>query len=605
MGKFSAFLKNLIAAEPISKSSHDKTKQLVTSAVAADAHSPQTWTETTLGDVVDKYDIVEVVPGTEEHGPFVLVTEKGTDFDPFSLADANYPATEANVGTDFRQSPENEAYLNKPSKSGEDLRTQSAVVGQETAPFELKEKPRTFEIGSSEPSPYSSWTRNEYNRDLIGIKGLEKYDRMRKSDGVIGGVLLAVKTPVMAGRWFIKPAKKERKHERIAEHVWNCLTEYMTISWTQVLQESMLSTDFGVWIWHKVWDIRTINGKEWVVLKKLAPRHPMDIKEVKYDSHGGPKSVVFFADNAKGEDEVKIKDLLVITFRREANNILGTSILRNPYKHWYFKDQLYKIDAIQKERHGIGVPVIKLPPNFDPVKDVSEANALGRNLRANERAHIVLPPNWEIMFAKLEGNPVDCIKSIEHHNEMIRESALASFIGSKTATKEEDTSMFLKATRFIATTVCDAFNLYLIPEIVNYNFDNITEYPKLAVRQIGEQADLRVFSFALRNMIGAGVIRPDDVLESYVREVMDLPDVDLATVRVVKTPQSGTPAPNTLPNATPGTKTELPQSSNQKGDNGSGKEDPATNSPGLPRQTPLPTVNTGGNGIGKDRGGQS
>ena len=98
MGKFSAFLKNLIAAEPISESSQNKPKQLLTSAVAADAHSPQTWTETTLGDVVDKYDIVEVVPGTEEHGPFVLVTEKGTDFDPFSLADANYPATEANVG---------------------------------------------------------------------------------------------------------------------------------------------------------------------------------------------------------------------------------------------------------------------------------------------------------------------------------------------------------------------------------------------------------------------------------------------------------------------------------------------------------------------------
>jgi len=551
-----------------------------------------------LATVVDKYDIVEVVSGTVEHGPFVIVTQKGSGFDPFSLSDAN---------------PEPD-YLNGPSVVTEDgarfINSNSApILSDDRQPVALKEKPPFVEIGNSEPSPYTSFFRNEYNRDLQGLSGLRNYDKMRKSDGVIGGILLALKTPVMAGRWFIKPLKKEKKHERIAEHVWKCLTEYMSISWTQILEESMLSADFGVWIWHKVWEIQTINGKEMVVLKKLAPRHPMDIKKVHYDSHGGPKAITFFTKvdgtGATKEDKIPIDELLVITFKREAGNILGTSALRNAYKHHYYKDQLYKIDAIQKERHGIGIPVIKLPPNFDRVKDIAEANALGRNLRANERAHIILPPNWEIMFAKLEGNPVDCIKSIEHHNDMIRESVLAGFLGSDKPTKEEDTSMFLKATRFIANSICDAFNMYLIPDIVKYNFDGVTEFPKLAVRQIGEQADARVFSFALRNLIGAGVVRPDDKLEEYVREVLDLPEVDLATVRVVKTPQAGTPqAPGNLPNASPGTKTELPNPNDPKSKekDGSGKEDPATNSPGMPRQTPLPNVGVGGAGIGNGKG---
>ena len=102
-------------------------------------------------------------------------------------------------------------------------------------------------------------------------------------------------------------------------------------------------------------------------------------------------------------------------------------------------------------------------------------------------------------------------------------------------------------------------------------------------------------------MIGAGVIRPDDVLEEYVRELMDLPDVDLTTVRVVKTPQSGTPQPSTLPNATPGTKTQLPNQQNSGGKDGTGKENPATNTPGLPRATPLPNIGTGGAGVGQTR----
>ena len=573
--------------------------------------APVQFQEITLGDVVDRYDLVNVVPATDKHGAFMVVTPKGTGFDPYDM-----PATPSSLGAtnpaDFFDSYRN---------SEENTRRATTPVGFETGPFNTAEnnaafafketkpkdrEPRLAELGSSEPSPYTAFFRNEYNRDLQGLDGLRKYDVMRKSDGVVSGLLLAVKTPVMAGRWFIKPVRKEKKHERVSEFVWKSLNEYMSISWTQVLQESILSADFGVWIWQKVWEIRTVNGKEMVVLKKLAPRHPMDIKEVKYDKHGGPESITFYTKVKKDSAQVKeiefpIEDLLVITFRREASNILGTSILRPVYKHWYYKDQLYKIDAIQKERHGIGIPVIKLPAGFDPVKDVNEANQLGRNLRANERAHIILPPNWQIEFAKLQGNPVDCIKSIDHHNEMIRESALTSFTGSNSVAKEEDLSLFLKATRFIAQSVCDAFNLYLIPDIVKYNFDGITEYPKLAVRQIGEQADMRTFSYALRNMIGAGVIRPDDVLEEYVRELMDLPDVDLTTVRVVKTPQSGTPQPSTLPNATPGTKTQLPNQQNSGGKDGTGKENPATNTPGLPRATPLPNIGTGGAGVGQTR----
>ncbi|HNV18276.1 MAG TPA: hypothetical protein PKJ52_01385 [Rectinema sp.] len=581
----------------------DWIKNLINGAKAPASTGPQAtkaepsrFDQTTLAEVVEKYDLVEVVPGTEEYGPFVICTPRDTGFDPYHLGDFNYKNSEDNSAGDGESYPP------------------SVVTGAEffsDSKLLLKEKkPNVNELGSSEPSPYTAFFRNEYNRDLQGLQGLRKYDVMRKSDGVVAGQLLAIKTPVMAGRWFIKPGKKDKKNERIADFVWSCLTEYMSISWTQVLEESMLSADFGIWVWQKVWEIRKIGGKEMVVLKKLAPRHPMDIKKINYDKHGGPESIVFFSKKNKDDaavEEIKadIDDLLVISLHREAGNLLGVSILRPMYKHWYFKDQLYKIDAIQKERHGIGIPVIKLPPNFDPVKDVNEANQLGRNLRANERAHIVLPPNWVIEFAKLEGNPVDCIKSIQHHNDMIRESMLAAFTGSERVAKEEDLSLFLKATRFIAQSVCDAFNLYLIPDIVKYNFDGIIENPKLSVRQIGEQADMRTFSYALRNMIGAGVIRPDDVLEDYVRELMDLPEVDLTTVRVVKTPQSGVPQAGTTPNATPGTNTQLPNSQpSGQGNNkdGSGKENPATNTPGLPRQTPLPNIGVGGAGIGQGKG---
>lgn len=484
--------------------------------------------EVALSEVVNNYDVVDVLHN--EGQPLILVTDKGTMFNDAPVADLS-------------------------------------------------------EIGTSAPSPFTSHMRKEYNRDLQGLQGLQNYDRMRRSDGTVRGTLRVYKTPVLAARWFIEPGGEGKADDTAAKFVWKCLTEYMSISWPQVLTEALLMCDFGYYMFEKVWEERVIEGKERMVLKKLAPRHPMDVKEWKYDEHGGPAGVVMYvpAKDNYGQDEkfIPIDKLLVFTFDREAGNIEGISVLRSAYKHWYFKEQLYKIDAIQKERHGIGIPVIKLPPGFKPA-DRNAADELGRNLRTNERAHVVLPPNWELFFAKLEGQPVDAMKSIDHHNKGIRENVLAGFLGTETSTKEEDHILFLKATRFIADIVCESFNLYVIPDLMKYNFDRAKQ-PRLRARRIGESADWRTLSFAIRNLIGANVIKPDDELERWIRDEMDLPKPDPETVRETATPQA------------PGEKKEEPEEKD--------KQDATKNKPGLPRQSKTPPVGVPSKSAGRDESG--
>jgi hypothetical protein len=394
------------------------------------------------------------------------------------------------------------------------------------------------ELGSTSASPWTSFRRSEYNPALAGLKGYEKFDVMRKSDGTVRGTLRSIKTPALAGRWFIEAAEDTDEAREQAEWVWKNLTEWMSISWMQVLTEALLMLDFGNFMFEDVWEERYIDGKRRIVLQKLAPRHPMDVKEWKFDRNGGPSHVVMFNpfDHTLAEDIViEINKLLVFSFDREAGNIEGISVLRSAYKHWYFKESLYKIDAIQKERHGIGIPVIKLPMGFKPADKVAAEN-LGRNIRTNERAHIVLPPGWEVSMLKLEGNPVDALKSVEHHNAAIRENILVNFIGEHA--RNEDLVMFYKASRFVADIVAETFNLYLIPKMVAPNFGVQECYPKLKVRRIGEVADWRTLSFAVRNFIGAGVIIPDDELEANIRDELDLPIADPSTARLIATPQN-------------------------------------------------------------------
>jgi hypothetical protein len=228
---------------------------------------------------------------------------------------------------------------------------------------------------------------------------------------------------------------------------------------------------------------------------------------------------------------IPIRKLVVFALEAEAGDMRGTSVLRSAYKHWYYKEQLYKIDAIQKERHGIGVPVIKLPPTFSKA-DKELADEMGRNIRTNERAHIVLPPMWEFEFAKLEGQPVDCLPSIEHHKASIYENVLAPFHeANASGSAKESYDLFLKSTRYIADTLAEVINRFVVPELINFNWANTTDYPKLRARWIGEFEDMRTRSFAIRNYIGAGIILPDDRLEDQIRREMDVPLRDPETAR--------------------------------------------------------------------------
>lgn len=474
------------------------------------------------------------------------------------------------------------------------------IVSQraENAPIQLADKivPNMSEIGTASPSPFTSWARREYNPKLLGLQGLREYDKMRKSDATVRGTLRLVKTPVLAARWFMEPADKSTRAKNVADVIWWNLTQGMSIGWPQLLTEALLMCDFGYYMYEKVWD-DTMKppgyNKPYLGWKKLAPRHPMDVISWAYDINGGPSGVWMYPNNQDPMQKnifIPIDKLLVFSFDREAGNIEGISVLRSAFKHWYFKDQLYKIDAIQKERHGIGIPVIVLPPGFTG-DDKRAADELGRNLRTNERAHVVLPPNWTLEFAKLQGQPVDAMKSIEHHNASIRENVLAGFLGSDRSTVEEDQTMFLKATRFIADIVCDTFNQYAIPQLVDANFSRVGGYPRLRARRIGELEDWRTLSFAIRNLIGAGVIRPDDPLEEVTREEMDLPAADPKTMRVTGNVQERIQIQNPQPgNGIPaGQPTQTGQ--------------PTVPQPGLPRQKPLPPVGTPRNNAGTDRSG--
>jgi hypothetical protein len=413
--------------------------------------------------------------------------------------------------------------------------------------LELKDPPSTepnppdySELGSTNNGQtiYGEWFREDYNPKLRGIRGLQTYDQMRKSDGQVRGTLKLVKSPLLSADWYIEPFSHSQLDLDIAEAVEWALFEGMSRTWIQVLQEALLMLDYGYYIFEKVWKVvdyvpkrSGANTRPLNVWKKFAPRPPISIAGWLFDDNGGIKGIKHRKlTTANGQEvvDIPIEKLLIFTNDEEANDPQGTSILRSAYPHWYIKQGLYKIDAIQKERHAIGVPRVTMPPGYS-TKDMTLAQQIGRNLRTNEKAFVVTPPGWEIEFIKLDTSPVNVLQSVDHHNHQIANNVLASFVdlgasqsGSR-AVGDVQSDIFLKALRYMGALVSGVINAFAIPEMVNYNWKGVKGYPQLKVRRIGENIENRNLSVAVANYAKAGVLTPDAELEDFIRMVNDLP----------------------------------------------------------------------------------
>src|SRR5262245_24751720 len=194
-------------------------------------------------------------------------------------------------------------------------------------------------------SNYSRLARQEYNAQLRGWIGLKKYDEMRRSDSSCKQLLKLVKTPILGARWYMEPASRDKQDKDVAKFVWDCLTKYQSYSFYQMLTEILLMLDFGYYAFEKVFARTTLDtGGSKIIWKKLSPVHPLDVEEWVYDANGGPNGLWVTDDRAPTQRVfIEIDKLLCFTHEMEAGDREGVSLLRPAYKHWYYKDNLYKI----------------------------------------------------------------------------------------------------------------------------------------------------------------------------------------------------------------------------------------------------------------------
>lgn len=389
------------------------------------------------------------------------------------------------------------------------------------------------EAGSSFPSKIPDVVPQFSSRS----QQLRIYSEMENSDVTVDVAMRAAKVPIQGAQFFIQAFDEKEVNQDIAEFVHFNIFEGTSRPFVLVLEDILRMFNDGFSVLEQVWETREwaprrkgANRKKQTMLKKLSPRPASTIGEIKYDDQGGPVSIVQQAIRSEGkveEVEIKIDQLLIFTFGGVGGSIEGKSLLRTAYEPWFYKNTLYKIDAIQKERNALGVPGMSLPDGYT-VADVAAAWEMVTNIRTNEKTGFVEPPGFVFRFEKLEGQPVDIMPSIEHHDARILLNVMAQFLllglqgGGGRATSGSHVDMFQKAMKYIANYICGVFNLYLVPKMVGYNW-NTDEFPRMRVRNIGETKDMQMWSSALANLFSQGVLTPNATTENWAREQLDMP----------------------------------------------------------------------------------
>lgn len=411
-------------------------------------------------------------------------------------------------------------------------------------PSEPKVKmPKLDELGRMGTPFFNGITADEYNSDLQGQRGIETYDKMRRSDAQVQAVLWVCELPIRSARWAVEPGGDDAKSIEIAEAVEANLLEEMSITWDDFLRHALLMLPFGFMVFEKVWERRD-GGLRY---RKLAPRMPASIDKWDMELDGGLKGVqqLVWANGTFERPYIPIEKLLIFTNRKEGANWAGMSLLRAAYKHWYYKDNMYRVDAIAMERHGVGVPYVKMGAEA-AVEDYEEAADILQSLHAHERSYVVGKHCWEEFSMVGIDRPTQSVvslkDSIQHHDVMIARSILAQFINlgstetGSYALSEDQSSFFLMALQAVANQITDVMNTYAIKPLVNVNWGPQDKYPRLTYSKL-EQRDLFTYGDAIQKLISSGAIVVDEGLRDTIRDLYGLPE-EPDTLEVV------TPAPD-------------------------------------------------------------
>ncbi len=358
--------------------------------------------------------------------------------------------------------------------------------------------------------------------ELLAPTGLKIFQKMRKSDPIVGGLMLLLDTVVKRMQINLTGDNAEFVQE---------VLDNMSIAMPELLGEIASAFTYGFYLGEKVWEMA--DGRMWLV--DIEPRHQPTIEAINDD-----KGLVI-QQTSVGQLSCPYDKCLHIVLLAENRHPFGVSLLRHLYKPYYYKVSIEASEALSLDRDLGGLPILTAPEGFDftaategaPNYDANVAATLEwaidlvSSVRRDQQQGVVKPFGWNFEIVRGENRAsVPTTDIIARYNTEMASGILANFLalGAFATTNNSNSQMhvsnFLSACEAYAKTISDALQRQVIIPICAYN--KLDSFPTidLKVKNISILKDLGNF---LSSLIDKGLVKPNNVLEKAVLDLANLP----------------------------------------------------------------------------------
>jgi hypothetical protein len=397
----------------------------------------------------------------------------------------------------------------------------------------------------------SIWNRADPVADMRGQGGTEILDRMRL-DAELGAGLGHIKYPIRAGNWNVASAEEGNAEEdEIAEECREMLMPGAThgfsgtsTTWDERLVHAMTMFDFGFSVFEKVWG-KTSDGKQ--TIASLEPMLAPTIFKWNYFPSGefaGATQRAFWPDGHFDTVDLEAFRLVPCVFNREGKSHWGRALIRNAYLSWYAKKLLIVLDGIIKERFG-GVPTAEDLPGRTPTpEEIAELKKVIANFRIHHEQSLYAG-GFKITLQFPSGANCNLLESVQYHDSQMAQIVLSEMIkmgqqgaGGNRALGDTKADLLFIALSGICKPIEDSFTQHVVIPFVRARHGIRKKYPRVVAPDFAKMRNGELLPL-IKQMVDARVIMPDDRLEEYVREQLELPEADPTTAREAPLPFGG------------------------------------------------------------------
>lgn len=341
-------------------------------------------------------------------------------------------------------------------------------------------RPITDEIATVEKDIYQDYIgKTLLNPDKVlkseaGGKGIELYEDLLRDDKV-GSTLQTRKLAVVGKEWDIEPASEKRADQKIAELVRQVL---LGCNYDAARRSLLSGLVMGFKPAEIMWEYS--EGQVWIkeIIGRASRRFVFDTER--------RLRLITLTNMIEGE-ELPERKFIVFTNDSDNGSPYGDGLGRLLYWPVWFKKNGVKFWSIYLDKFGSPTAIGKYPPGTEPKQQTALLDAIDA---IQQESAIKIPDNMQIEL--LEATRSGAVNTYEGFcnfwnsaiAQIILGQTLTSDIGDKgsyaaSQTHEDVRQDYLKAD---ADALCELQNNGLIKWIVDYNFPNVTAYPKVWIR---------------------------------------------------------------------------------------------------------------------------